>query len=150
MKRSARPPMRDPDEDLVRRVGAGDKRAAAELVRRHLPKMVGLARRMLGNQVQHGLGVAGRVNHPMEDVDQGRLLLAGLIARAILPGTKSMGLIATTGLGVVGSFVGGIVSSLISSRDGWSELHPTGLVFSVIGALLVLLAVGGFGRRVRA
>ncbi len=42
------PPMRDPDEELVRRVGAGDRRAAAELVRRHLPRMIGLARRMLG------------------------------------------------------------------------------------------------------
>jgi RNA polymerase sigma-70 factor (ECF subfamily) len=41
--------MRDPDEDLVSRVGAGDSRAAAELVRRHLPRMVGLARRMLGD-----------------------------------------------------------------------------------------------------
>src|ERR1700742_929648 len=45
-------PMRDPDEDLVRRIGAGDKRAAAELVRRHLPKMVGLGRRMLGNHAE--------------------------------------------------------------------------------------------------
>lgn len=44
--------MRDPDEELVRRVGAGDKRAAAELVRRHLPRMVGLARRMLGDQAE--------------------------------------------------------------------------------------------------
>lgn len=41
--------MRDPDEDLVRRVGTGDRRAAAEIVRRHLPRMVGLARRMLGD-----------------------------------------------------------------------------------------------------
>lgn len=41
--------MRDPDEDLVHQVGAGDKRAASELVRRHLPRMVGLARRMLGD-----------------------------------------------------------------------------------------------------
>ena len=41
--------MRDPDEDLVRRVGAGDRRATAEIVRRHLPRMVGLARRMLGD-----------------------------------------------------------------------------------------------------
>lgn len=40
--------MRDPDEELVRRTGAGDKRAAAELMRRHLPRMVGLGRRMLG------------------------------------------------------------------------------------------------------
>jgi len=44
--------MRDPDEDLVCRIGAGDKRAAAELVRKHLPKMVGLGRRMLGDQAE--------------------------------------------------------------------------------------------------
>ena len=44
--------MKDPDEDLVRRIGAGDKRAAAELVRRHLPKMVGLGRRMLGDAAE--------------------------------------------------------------------------------------------------
>ncbi len=44
--------MRDPDEDLVVRVGAGDSRAAAELVRRHLPRMVGLARRMLGDAAE--------------------------------------------------------------------------------------------------
>jgi RNA polymerase sigma-70 factor (ECF subfamily) len=44
--------MRDPDEDLVVRIGAGDKRAASELVRRHLPKMVGLGRRMLGDAAE--------------------------------------------------------------------------------------------------
>jgi RNA polymerase sigma-70 factor (ECF subfamily) len=44
--------MRDPDEELVQRVGAGDRRAAAELVRRHLPRMVGLARRMLGDAAE--------------------------------------------------------------------------------------------------
>lgn len=44
--------MRDPDEELVLAVGAGDRRAAAELVRRHLPRMVGLARRMLGDHAE--------------------------------------------------------------------------------------------------
>jgi RNA polymerase sigma factor (sigma-70 family) len=44
--------MRDPDEELVQRVGAGDRRAAAELVRRHLPRMVGLARRMLDDAAE--------------------------------------------------------------------------------------------------
>lgn len=44
--------MRDPDEELVQRVGAGDKRAASELVRRHLPRMVGLGRRMLGDAAE--------------------------------------------------------------------------------------------------
>lgn len=41
--------MIDPDAELVRNIGAGDARAAEALVRRHLPRMVGLARRMLGD-----------------------------------------------------------------------------------------------------
>ena len=39
--------MSDPDADLVGRVGRGDRAAAAELMARHLPKMLALARRML-------------------------------------------------------------------------------------------------------
>lgn len=41
--------MIDPDAELVRSAGAGDARAAEALVRRHLPRMVGLARRMLND-----------------------------------------------------------------------------------------------------
>lgn len=41
--------MIDPDGDLVRNAGAGDAQAAAALVRRHLPRMVALARRMLND-----------------------------------------------------------------------------------------------------
>lgn len=44
--------MIDPDADLVRMAGAGDAQAASALVRRHLPKMVGLARRMLGDAAE--------------------------------------------------------------------------------------------------
>lgn len=41
--------MIDPDAETVRQAGAGDVRAAEALVRKHLPKMVGLARRMLND-----------------------------------------------------------------------------------------------------
>ncbi len=44
--------MIDPDAELVRRAGAGDARAAEQLVRRHLPRMVGLARRMLNDAAE--------------------------------------------------------------------------------------------------
>jgi uncharacterized membrane protein YeaQ/YmgE (transglycosylase-associated protein family) len=73
--------------------------------------------------------------------------IAGLIARAIYPGTQSMGLIATTLLGIVGSFVGGLISSLIYSRGHIFDLHPTGILFSVIGAIIVLFLAGLGGRR---
>jgi uncharacterized membrane protein YeaQ/YmgE (transglycosylase-associated protein family) len=75
-------------------------------------------------------------------------LIAGLIARAILPGRQSMGLVATTLLGMVGSLVGGLVGSLFQRGDGrLFDLHPTGILMSVIGAIVVLLLVGATGRR---
>jgi RNA polymerase sigma factor (sigma-70 family) len=42
----------DPDAELVARVGRGDRAAAQLLMRRHLPKMLGLARRMLSDSVE--------------------------------------------------------------------------------------------------
>lgn len=44
--------MDDPDEELVRQIGEGDKRAAAALMHRHLSKMVGLASRMLCDRAE--------------------------------------------------------------------------------------------------
>jgi RNA polymerase sigma-70 factor (ECF subfamily) len=42
--------MIDPDTDLVARAGQGDRTAAQVLMARHLPKMLTVARRMLGSQ----------------------------------------------------------------------------------------------------
>jgi RNA polymerase sigma-70 factor (ECF subfamily) len=44
--------MIDPDAEIVRLVGAGDARAAEALVRKHLPRMVSLARRMLSDSAE--------------------------------------------------------------------------------------------------
>lgn len=42
----------DPDEDLVRRVGAGDTAAVQALVARKLPRILALATRMLGDAAE--------------------------------------------------------------------------------------------------
>lgn len=77
-------------------------------------------------------------------------LLAGLIARALMPGDQSMGWLGTTALGIAGSFVGGFIGSLIYTGGNVMAFHPTGLLFSVIGALavlaLVMLASGRGGK----
>jgi RNA polymerase sigma factor (sigma-70 family) len=44
--------MIDPDTDLVQRAGQGDRAAAQALMARHLPKMLTLARRMMGSQAE--------------------------------------------------------------------------------------------------
>ena len=74
-------------------------------------------------------------------------LVAGLIARAIVPGRQSMGILATILLGIVGSFVGGLLGSLFSSDGNLMDLRPSGLLWSIIGAIVVLLLVGLAGRR---
>ncbi|MFP2901251.1 GlsB/YeaQ/YmgE family stress response membrane protein [Corallococcus sp. 4LFB] len=74
-------------------------------------------------------------------------LIAGLIARAILPGKQSMGLVATTLLGMVGSLVGGLIGSLFTRNGRLFDLHASGIIMSVVGAIVVLLLVGAAGRR---
>ena len=50
-------------------------------------------------------------------------------------------------IGIVGSFVGGLLGSLLFG-DGL-ELRPSGLIGSILGAVLVLLAVRAIGERPR-
>lgn len=73
-------------------------------------------------------------------------IVAGFIARALMPGRQSMGFIATAILGMVGSFVGGFLGSLISDRRVL-DLHGAGIIGSVIGALVVLALFGYIKRR---
>ena len=63
----------------------------------------------------------------------------GLIARALLPGANSMGFIATTILGILGSIVGGYGGRLISKPQAGSKFHPAGFFMSVVGAIVLLL-----------
>jgi uncharacterized membrane protein YeaQ/YmgE (transglycosylase-associated protein family) len=64
-------------------------------------------------------------------------LIVGAIARWIMPGTQSMGWIMTSILGIAGSVVGGLVSSVIwKSPDG--KFHLAGWFLSILGAVLVL------------
>jgi uncharacterized membrane protein YeaQ/YmgE (transglycosylase-associated protein family) len=62
-------------------------------------------------------------------------LIAGLLARAIVPGKDSMGILATILLGIVGAFVGKGISYLLKLEPGailtW--------VLTIGGAVIALL-----------
>jgi uncharacterized membrane protein YeaQ/YmgE (transglycosylase-associated protein family) len=71
-------------------------------------------------------------------------LIAGVIARFLVPGPDPMGWIGTIVLGIIGSFVGGFLANLIFG--GTLAISPSGIVGSIIGAIIVLLIwrqVGG-------
>ena len=63
--------------------------------------------------------------------------IVGLLARFFYPGAVGLGFWMTTLLGIGGSLVGGVISSLIfKSADG--RFHPAGWILSIIGALILL------------
>ena len=65
-------------------------------------------------------------------------LVAGLLARLLMPGRDAMGLIATMLLGIVGSFLGGAISwALWGGGPASTTIHPSGLLMSVVGAFVV-------------
>ena len=75
-------------------------------------------------------------------------LLVGLAARALMPGRQHLGIVMTTLLGTVGSFLGGFLGSMISDVEP-TRIHPAGLVGSIVGALIIL-ALGSTMRRNRS
>jgi uncharacterized membrane protein YeaQ/YmgE (transglycosylase-associated protein family) len=77
-------------------------------------------------------------------------LIIGLIARAVLPGRQSMGVIATALLGIAGSFVGGFLVSLVT-HNRITDLNTAGVIGSVVGAIVLLVVASSFsGRRALA
>jgi uncharacterized membrane protein YeaQ/YmgE (transglycosylase-associated protein family) len=65
--------------------------------------------------------------------------VVGLIARAVMPGTQSMGLILTSLLGIAGSFIAGFLGQAVGF---YAPGQPVGFIASVVGALILLFVVG--------
>ena len=78
-------------------------------------------------------------------------LIAGALARLLVPGKDPMGIFATILLGLVGSFVGGFLGWALFHHDAkQGALQPSGLLGSIIGAIIALLiyrAVSGRNHR---
>ena len=80
--------------------------------------------------------------------------IAGFIARALVPGKDPMGIGATIVLGIVGSFIGGFLGWALFGKDiSEGALQPSGIIGSIIGAVIALLVYRaatrrGVGRRI--
>lgn len=63
-------------------------------------------------------------------------LVAGFVARAVVPGKDDIGILRTILLGLAGSVVGGVVVSLFT---GFQSFSPSSWIGSIIGAIVVLI-----------
>ncbi|MGB6058497.1 MAG: GlsB/YeaQ/YmgE family stress response membrane protein [Microthrixaceae bacterium] len=67
-------------------------------------------------------------------------LIAGFLARAVVPGDDPMGVGGTLILGLVGSLIGGFLGYILFHKDGDSgALQLSGIIGSFIGAIIALL-----------
>ncbi len=63
-------------------------------------------------------------------------LLIGIVARMLLPGQDSGGIVVTAIIGMAGGWLGGVIGRTL----GWyDEGHPAGFAMSVVGAMALLL-----------
>lgn len=64
-------------------------------------------------------------------------LVIGALARLIKPGKQNLSLLATLGLGLVGSVIGGLIAQLFGT-GGIFELNFLGFVLAIVAAVLLI------------
>lgn len=69
-------------------------------------------------------------------------LVAGIIAKIILPGRQGGGIVMTTILGIAGSFLGGFVGNLLGLGAQTGGFNWISLVTAIAGALVLLIIFG--------
>ena len=75
-------------------------------------------------------------------------LIAGAIAKAILPGEQGGGWLATMILGVVGALVGGLLGSLLFNAPLEEFFSLQTWLLAIVGSIVVLLIYGAIvGRK---
>jgi uncharacterized membrane protein YeaQ/YmgE (transglycosylase-associated protein family) len=74
-------------------------------------------------------------------------LIIGLVARFLISGTQPMGWIMTILLGLAGTAVGGLLSSLIFGQPQEGVIHWPGWIMSILGAVIVLAGYIAWTRR---
>jgi uncharacterized membrane protein YeaQ/YmgE (transglycosylase-associated protein family) len=75
-------------------------------------------------------------------------IIAGYLARLLVPGRDPMSFVQTVALGIVGSFVGGFLGYLLFNEDfDDGAFQPGGFIGSVIGAVIALLVYRAVTRR---
>jgi uncharacterized membrane protein YeaQ/YmgE (transglycosylase-associated protein family) len=69
-------------------------------------------------------------------------LIAGAIAKFLMPGKAPGGIILTIALGIVGAVVGGFIGTHLLNLGGTSEFDLRSMALAVGGAILVLVVYG--------
>jgi uncharacterized membrane protein YeaQ/YmgE (transglycosylase-associated protein family) len=65
-------------------------------------------------------------------------LIAGILAKWVMPGPDPGGIIVTALIGIVGAFIGGWVLSLLGFSGGTGSFSLTSILTATLGAIILL------------
>lgn len=74
-------------------------------------------------------------------------LIGGTIAKAIMPGEEGGGWVTTAALGAFGALLAGWLGQLIFDSSYHGIFSIRGLIFSVVGAIIILAVQGWLKKR---
>ena len=74
-------------------------------------------------------------------------LIGGTIAKAIMPGEEGGGWVTTAALGAFGALLAGWLGQLIFDSSYHGIFSIRGLIFSVVGAVIILAVQGWLKKR---
>lgn len=75
-------------------------------------------------------------------------IIAGFLARLLVPGRDPMGIGGTILLGIVGSFIGGFLGYLLFDADfDEGAFQASGFIGSLVGAIIALLVYRAVSKR---
>ncbi|WP_130873581.1 GlsB/YeaQ/YmgE family stress response membrane protein [[Pseudopropionibacterium] massiliense] len=74
-------------------------------------------------------------------------LIGGSIAKAIMPGEEGGGWVATAALGAFGAVLAGWLGQLVFDSSYQGIFSIRGLIFSVVGAVIILTVQGWLKKR---
>lgn len=66
-------------------------------------------------------------------------LIAGALAKWLLPGDDPGGILLTMVLGIVGALVGGFIVGVLSGQNFTTHFNVGSLIVAIIGAVVLLL-----------
>ena len=74
-------------------------------------------------------------------------LIVGALAKLFYIGDNGNSWIMSMVLGIAGSFVAGLIGSMLDKQPG-TKLKPAGFVFSILGAMILIFLAKRFGIQV--
>jgi uncharacterized membrane protein YeaQ/YmgE (transglycosylase-associated protein family) len=76
-------------------------------------------------------------------------LLAGSVAKVVMPGPDRLGLVGTILVGIAGAMIGGVIG-VVSGAGGMTGFDVRSLLMAIIGSLAVLFCYRSFSMRAMA